>query len=150
MEAPRNPEQARSGKFQPTGPAREKPDALNASGGHPEGAELGAKIGRTRRQYGVNLTRVLSIEDELAPTRQARSAGAHPTAAEGSSCSTILLSSGADLQTLAKIRGHTTIKTTARCAHQQMSAQGDALAEAFGRPAGGNYTEPDTGKRHHQ
>lgn len=51
------------------------------------------------------------------------------------SCATILLASGADLYTVAKILGHTTIKTTERYAHHQVSAQRDALARAFGGEA---------------
>ena len=48
------------------------------------------------------------------------------------SCATILLASGADLYTVAKILGHTTIKTTERYAHHQIDAQREALAKAFG------------------
>lgn len=48
------------------------------------------------------------------------------------SCATILLVSGADLYTVAKILGHTTIKTTERYAHHQVDAQRAALAKAFG------------------
>lgn len=48
------------------------------------------------------------------------------------SCATILLASGADLYTVAKILGHTTVKTTERYAHHQVSAQRSALAKAFG------------------
>lgn len=48
------------------------------------------------------------------------------------SCATILLSSGADLYTVSKILGHTTVKTTERYAHHQVSAQREALARAFG------------------
>ena len=48
------------------------------------------------------------------------------------SCATILLASGADLYTVSKILGHTTVKTTERYAHQQVNAQRDALTKAFG------------------
>ncbi|MFN3495762.1 MAG: tyrosine-type recombinase/integrase [Hydrogenophaga sp.] len=48
------------------------------------------------------------------------------------SCATILLASGADLYTVAKILGHTTVKTTERYAHHQVDAQRSALARAFG------------------
>lgn len=48
------------------------------------------------------------------------------------SCATILLASGADLYTVAKILGHTTVKTTERYAHHQVDAQRAALAKAFG------------------
>jgi integrase len=48
------------------------------------------------------------------------------------SCATILLASGADLYTVAKILGHTTVKTTERYAHHQVDAQRSALAKAFG------------------
>jgi integrase len=58
------------------------------------------------------------------------------------SCATILLASGADLYTVAKILGHTTIKTTERYAHHQVSAQRDALAKAFAVPE-----EPSKKKR---
>lgn len=47
------------------------------------------------------------------------------------SCATILLASGADLYTVAKILGHTTVKTTERYAHHQVSAQRAALHKAF-------------------
>lgn len=47
------------------------------------------------------------------------------------SCATILLASGADLYTVAKILGHTTVKTTERYAHHQVSAQRAALDKAF-------------------
>lgn len=48
------------------------------------------------------------------------------------SCATILLASGADLYTVAKILGHKSIKTTERYAHHQIGAQREALAKAFG------------------
>lgn len=48
------------------------------------------------------------------------------------SCATILLSSGADLYTVAKVLGHSTIKVTERYAHHQIEAQRDALGKAFG------------------
>jgi integrase len=48
------------------------------------------------------------------------------------SCATILLASGADLYTVAKILGHTTVKTTERYAHHQVDAQRAALDKAFG------------------
>lgn len=48
------------------------------------------------------------------------------------SCATILLASGADLFTVAKILGHSTIKMTERYAHHQVSAQRKALQKAFG------------------
>jgi integrase len=48
------------------------------------------------------------------------------------SCATILLASGADLYTVAKILGHTSVKTTERYAHHQISAQRAALDKAFG------------------
>jgi integrase len=47
------------------------------------------------------------------------------------SCATILLASGADLYTVAKILGHTTIKTTERYTHMQIGQQRAALAKAF-------------------
>lgn len=47
------------------------------------------------------------------------------------SCATILLANGAYLYTVAKILGHTSVKTTERYAHHQVGAQRDALAKAF-------------------
>lgn len=48
------------------------------------------------------------------------------------SCATILLASGADLYTVAKVLGHSTIKVTERYAHHQIAAQRSALQDAFG------------------
>ena len=48
------------------------------------------------------------------------------------SCATILLASGADLYTVAKVLGHSTIKMTERYAHHQIAAQRTALERAFG------------------
>jgi integrase len=48
------------------------------------------------------------------------------------SCATILLASGADLYTIAKILGHSTIKVTERYAYHQVEAQRAALDKAFG------------------
>ncbi|WP_439586954.1 tyrosine-type recombinase/integrase [Hydrogenophaga sp.] len=47
------------------------------------------------------------------------------------SCATILIANGADIYTVAKILGHTTIKTTERYAHHDVDAQRAALAKAF-------------------
>lgn len=47
------------------------------------------------------------------------------------SCASILLASGADLYTIAKILGHSTVKMTERYAHMEVNAQRDALARAF-------------------
>ncbi len=47
------------------------------------------------------------------------------------SCATILLASGADPYTVAKVLGHTTIKTTERYAHHQIEAQREAMKRAF-------------------
>jgi integrase len=47
------------------------------------------------------------------------------------SCATILLASGADLYTVAKVLGHSTIKMTERYAHHQIAAQRSALEKAF-------------------
>jgi integrase len=48
------------------------------------------------------------------------------------SCATILLASGADLYTIAKILGHTSIKVTERYSHVQVEQQREALGKAFG------------------
>jgi integrase len=46
-------------------------------------------------------------------------------------CATILLARGADLYTIAKILGHSTIRVTERYAHHQVQAQKAALDRAF-------------------
>lgn len=48
------------------------------------------------------------------------------------SCATILIASGADLYTVAKILGHSTVKTTERYAHVEVSQQRTAMVKAFG------------------
>lgn len=48
------------------------------------------------------------------------------------SCATILLASGADLYTISKVLGHTSIKSTERYSHMQIERQRDALEKAFG------------------
>ena len=45
---------------------------------------------------------------------------------------TIMLASGADLYAVAKVLGHSSIKTTERYSHMQIDQQRDALAKAFG------------------
>jgi integrase len=47
------------------------------------------------------------------------------------SCASILIASGADLFTVSKILGHSTVKTTERYAHMQISQQRDAMLRAF-------------------
>lgn len=58
------------------------------------------------------------------------------------SCATILLASGTDLYTVAKILGHSTIKVTERYAHHQIAAQRSALEGAFGSDCTADYTGP--------
>lgn len=48
------------------------------------------------------------------------------------SCASILIASGADLFTVSKILGHTSVKTTERYAHMQIEQQRQALLNAFG------------------
>nr|MBP6853850.1 site-specific integrase [Rhodoferax sp.] len=48
------------------------------------------------------------------------------------SCASILMAKGADLYTVSKILGHSTITTTQRYAHLEVSQQRDALKRAFG------------------
>lgn len=48
------------------------------------------------------------------------------------SCASILLASGADLYTISKILGHSSINVTQRYSHMQTAAQRDALQKAFG------------------
>jgi integrase len=48
------------------------------------------------------------------------------------SCATILLQSGADLHTISKILGHTSLKTTQRYSHVEVSARRNAMDKAFG------------------
>lgn len=47
------------------------------------------------------------------------------------SCATILLASGANLYTIAKILGHSSVKTTERYSHSRVEQQRDALDKAF-------------------
>lgn len=47
------------------------------------------------------------------------------------SCASILIASGADLFTVSKILGHSTVKTTERYAHMQINQQRDAMLKAF-------------------
>lgn len=54
------------------------------------------------------------------------------------SCATILLASGADLYTVAKVLGHSTIRMTERYSHMQIDAQRSALDAAFGEKVGGS------------
>jgi integrase len=58
------------------------------------------------------------------------------------SCATILLASGADLYTVAKVLGHSTIRMTERYAHHQVSAQRQALDNAFPLDCTADYTGP--------
>ncbi len=48
------------------------------------------------------------------------------------SCATIILQSGGDLLSISKILGHTSIKTTQRYSHVEVSAQRAAMDKAFG------------------
>lgn len=47
------------------------------------------------------------------------------------SCASILLASGVDLYTIAKVLGHSTIRMTERYAHLQVQAQREAMEKAF-------------------
>lgn len=47
------------------------------------------------------------------------------------SCASILMATGADLYTVSKILGHSTITTTQRYAHLEVSQQRDAMKKAF-------------------
>lgn len=47
------------------------------------------------------------------------------------SCASILIATGADLFTVSKILGHSSVKTTERYAHMQIEQQRDALLRAF-------------------
>lgn len=47
------------------------------------------------------------------------------------SCASILIATGADLFTVSKILGHSTVKTTERYAHMQIERQRDAMLRAF-------------------
>lgn len=47
------------------------------------------------------------------------------------SCASILIASGADLFTVSKILGHSSVKTTERYAHMQIEQQRDAMLQAF-------------------
>lgn len=48
------------------------------------------------------------------------------------SCASILLASGADLYTISKILGHSSVQVTQRYSHMQTDVQRDALEKAFG------------------
>lgn len=48
------------------------------------------------------------------------------------SCASILLAAGADLYTISKILGHSTITTTQRYSHLEVSQQRAAMSKAFG------------------
>lgn len=76
----------------------------------------------------------LSFEGLKTGFRRAREASAMPWVHFHDlrhSCATILLASGADLYTVAKVLGHSTIAMTERYAHHQIDAQRKALSKAF-------------------
>lgn len=56
------------------------------------------------------------------------------------SCASILLANGADMLTISRILGHTSIKTTERYTHLQVDAQRRAMAAAFAEITPENYT----------
>lgn len=65
------------------------------------------------------------------------------------SCATILIAAGADLYTVSKILGHSSVKTTERYSHVQVEPQREALAKAFGKITPGftpdSKTDPQGG-----
>lgn len=55
------------------------------------------------------------------------------------SCASALIDSGADIYTVSKVLGHSSVKTTERYAHKDISAQAEAMRKAFD-------AEPKSGK----
>lgn len=76
----------------------------------------------------------ITFEGVKTAWRRAREAAGMPDANFHDlrhSCASILIATGADLFTVSKILGHSSVKTTERYAHMQIEQQRDAMLRAF-------------------